>query len=142
MDEGTVEFLADWPEETSCLAKRVGLDQKIVPGIRRSIESLVHIWRFGDSDFDLPPTRELRDVERRNGLISNYSDSSWRNNGHKDSLFRIMRIMKSLCDEIGMSLGSDDDELWNRAIELLSMPSAIIGRSATPPVYLGVTART
>ena len=93
---------------------------KFIPGLPKTIEAVVELWRRGDENLDCQPLRKFTDSEMRKKLVPNYSHQMWTFSGQKSCFLRIKALVERV-QEFGpvrmrlLEIGSDDD--WEQALQ-------------------------
>ena len=120
----------DAPDSNSILSRRGSLNDdghedysifQVIPGMPRTIEEAVSIWRFGCPMSNGIPLKHFTDVDFRKANIYGYTDKKWRS-GQRASLQRLKKLMMILSMSTDPHIPNifDDDadeELWKSAIE-------------------------
>ncbi len=91
-----------------------------MPGIPKTIERTVQLWRFRDPLCQQISIRELNTAEKQKSVIcvDQYSDKYWDSTGNKRRFLRIQALIRFVADESNVE--SVDEEganaEWNAAI--------------------------
>ena len=86
------------------------VQKRWVPGIPKTIEKAVHLWRMGDSLSSQVALRKFSTAEKRKEVIGLrvYSDKLWENTGNKRRFLRLKALINLVVE--GSSIQSVEEE--------------------------------
>lgn len=105
----------------SKVAKFVDIQVKHIPGLQKTIEKNIELWRKGNTEACLVPLRCFLSVAGRKRLCPEYRDKTWASSGQKDSFRRhrdLAELVGSVPDGTFLNIREEgSDEEWKRAVE-------------------------
>lgn len=96
---------------------------KFIPGLPKTINECVLLWRKGTKDDSFKPVRLFEKGSMRKKLVKNYSNSSWVKGGQKSAYHRIKDVISFVHEYAPLTCNiweEGDDEVWKQTVETFS----------------------
>lgn len=126
MKEGGVR--ATFSKTTDCITnpQTCGVSSSLfINGLPRSMEKVVHLWRYGDVASGLHPTRLLAQPHLRRQLVPGYNAKQWEHSGQKRALQRHKKLVSVAVKLLNEHQSPDNnmyqvgsDSFWDSCIRL------------------------
>lgn len=117
---------------TSISTRHLRVQVKYIPGIPKTIDSVIEIWRNGTQDSNYKPVRFFETAAMRKSLVLGYTHTSWSKGGQKSAYYRFKDIVFYLHKFCNLSIdvfeeGTGDE--WSEAVEWFKDNSKIFESS-------------